>query len=98
MVDLPQDRRLPRFDGEMPESRCIGHRIEPRGAGYYGSMSVIEASRFAARSSRWSSATGAEQQLEQRLLGVQPVLGLIPDRRPLPVKRPFGDLLARVRG
>src|SRR5438477_12596480 len=36
----------------------------------------------------------AEQELQQRLLRVQPVLGLIPDRRALAVQDPGADLLA----
>src|SRR5438874_12094747 len=36
----------------------------------------------------------AEQELQQRLLRVQPVLGLVPDRRALAVQDPGADLLA----
>src|SRR5215218_3408369 len=38
----------------------------------------------------------ADQQLHQRLLGVQPVLGLVPDRRAVAVEDLGGDLLARM--
>src|SRR3954454_8390001 len=39
-----------------------------------------------------------DEQLEQRLLGVTAVLGLVPDALALPVEHGLGDLLARVRG
>ena len=43
-------------------------------------------------------ALAGDQQLQQRLLGVQPVLGLVPDRGALAVERVRRDLLARVGG
>ncbi len=43
------------------------------------------------------SSTPCDEQLEQRLLGVEPVLGLVPDRRPFAIEDACGDLLARVR-
>src|SRR5882724_9102666 len=39
-----------------------------------------------------------EEKLHQRLLGVQPVLGLVPDHALRPVDHLGGDLLAAVRG
>ena len=44
------------------------------------------------------SAARPGEQLEQRLLGVQAVLGLVPDRGALAVEDLLGDLLARVGG
>src|SRR6476620_2081384 len=45
----------------------------------------------------WPSLLG-EQHLQQRLLRVQPVLGLVPDGGVLAVEDVGGDLLAGVRG
>ena len=45
------------------------------------------------------SASAAEhEQLEQRLLGVPAVFGLVPDTLATPVEDALGDLLADVRG
>ena len=44
-----------------------------------------------------SRRVGAEQERQHRLLDVQPVLGLVPDRRLRPVEHVGGDLLPGVR-